>query len=144
MHLSAAKLLLITVVALFGASAPALAQSTVTLKLHESVTLSSIGKVTFIHAQDDRCPVEVECLVPGNAYALLWVELGTKKALIAVESPQKRGDLEIGNKFFGSEFCFVSLEPKPSQVTPTQVHMRVLTVLIKQSSSPVSSCSSGA
>jgi hypothetical protein len=123
---------------------PALAHSNLTLKLTESVTLPSVGKITFIHAQDERCPVDVQCLVPGSAYALLWLELGAKKSLVAVSWPQQQSVLEVSNKFFGSKFCFVSLEPKPSQVTPTQAHTRVLTFIVRQSSSPESSCASGA
>jgi hypothetical protein len=36
------------------------------------------------------------------------------------------------------------LEPKPGQVTPIQAHTRVLTFVVRQSSSPDTSCASGA
>ena len=129
---------------LAAASAGACAQTTITLRLSEAVTVPSVGRVTFIHAEDERCPVDVHCIAAGSAYALLWVELGTKKGLVAVQTSQRRLDLEVENRFFGTEFCLISLEPRPSQAKPVHPHSRIITLLLRQNSSSNSTCPSGA
>ncbi len=122
----------------------ACAQTTITLKLSEAVTVPSVGRVTFIHADDERCPVDVHCIAAGSAYALLWVELGSKKGLVAVQTTQLRPELDVGSRFFGTEFCLASLEPRPNQVNPIHPHSRVITLILKQNSSESSACPSGA
>lgn len=124
-------------------SGSALAQTTLALKLTESAMLPSVGKVTFVHAHDDRCPAPLQCLLPGDAYALLWLEFETKKSLVAVSWPRSRKDLGASNRFMGNEFCFVSLEPQPSKITPPQALERVLTVNIRKNPSSKSACADG-
>ena len=121
------------------------AQSTVVLKLNEGVTLPSVGTVTFVFAHDERCHVEEQCFAAGGAYALLWVELGAKKGLVGVATSQQRlRDIEVSNKFFGTEFCFVRLEPKPSLDSPVAPQARTLTFSVQRSASLASRCAGGA
>ena len=145
MHRSAVSKWLRLAAPLLGlGTSPAWSQGTFTFSLNESLSIPSVGKVTFVYAEDNRCPIEVDCLNGGNAYALLWLELGEKKRIVAVASAYLPSGLEASGKFFGSEFCFVRLEPKPSRVNPVQPRARTLTFSIQQNSSLKSGCPSGA
>jgi hypothetical protein len=128
----------------------AFAQEKHSLKLNEGKVISSVGTVTFVYADDDRCPAGAQCLSPGRVYVLLWLELGAKKSLVTLHWGNGPAyDFGVGNKFFGTEFCFVDLQPRPAwprtapnQVAPAQNREWLLTFTVKQSSTSVSTCPS--
>jgi hypothetical protein len=126
--------------AVVAGSATSAATENYSLKLGEATSLASGGRVTFIHAVDDRCPSDVVCISPGSLYALLWLELGAKKSLVAVSWPSQRADIELSNKAYGIEFCFLSLEPKRRQAGPAPREQLVLSVLVRSSSTSNSAC----
>ena len=87
--------------------------STHALRLNESLTLpGGSARVTFVYAHDARCPKDVQCLVAGDAYALLWFEMGTERKLLAVAWPGPPANLDLPNAHLGYAFCFLALEPR--------------------------------
>jgi hypothetical protein len=115
--------------------------ATLKLGMHQTVDLpGSSARVTFIHAKDERCPQDVQCLFDGPVYALLWFELGAQRKLLSVGLPNQQADAEVPNKFFGYEFCFVSLHPLPHTRKAVRPQDYVLQLTVQQTSSEVSSC----
>lgn len=127
--------------ALLASGNAAAEASTHLLRLNQSLTLpGGKARVTFVYAHDARCPKDVQCLVAGDAYALLWFEMGTERKLLALAWPSPAENLDLPHKYLGYEFCFLSLEPKSRHNQVIRVRDRKLGFTVQQNTSEQSGC----
>jgi hypothetical protein len=117
---------------------------TFSLRLNESATLPNGARITFMLAHDARCPKEVACLHPGQAYALLRFEFSPQPQLITVAWPQELPFPGATSKVFGFQFCFRSLEPHATQARVVNPAEYKLEFTVETSSSETSTCKRGA
>ena len=125
--------------------ASSFAAESLTLRFREAASLQPSGTtVRFVGYVDQRCPRELQCLVPGVAHVWLWVSAGSAEAkLLSVSWPHKFALAGQTNEAFGYQFCFANLEPRPSQVGAVSPLSLTLRLSIERVGPPATACKDG-
>ncbi|HEV8691532.1 MAG TPA: hypothetical protein VGQ91_14625 [Ideonella sp.] len=117
------------------AAPPGPATETVKLSIGQAPVTSLDGlRIALVEIQDQRCPVDVNCVWAGHAKLTLDVSLPGAQAqhvVIGTVAPKAMGlpsDADLGPY----RFSLVGLEPRPSQRAPVPPSSQVATVLVSR------------